>query len=83
MQTLTRQTRPDRWIDRIIAAKAAQKGAVIRRSMIWVDRAMIWVDREIGRDRFMEEVRRRGFRLIETADQFIVICHNGPVRMLS
>jgi len=75
MHVLTRQSRPDQWIDQIFAAKAAEKGGVIRRSMTWVDR-------EIGRDRFLAEVRDRGYHLIETADQFVVICHNGPIRLV-
>lgn len=65
----------DKWIGQMFATKAAQKGAVVRRSMAWVDR-------EVGRDRFLEEIRRRNFHVIQTADQFVVICHNGPVHML-
>ncbi len=75
MQMMTRKSRPDFWIDRLFASGAAQKGAVIRRSAQWIDR-------EVGRDRFFAEVRRRGFHLIRTADQFVVICHGGPVHIL-
>lgn len=63
------------WIVQIFSAKAVRKGAVIRRSMAWIDR-------EVGRDRFMAEVRDRGFHLIQTADQFIVICHDGEIRVV-
>ena len=45
-------------------------------------RSMSWVDREVGRDRFMQEVRSRRFRLLRTADQFIVICHRGPIELV-
>ncbi len=62
------------WLARVFAAKAAD-GHVIRRNIAWVER-------EIGRDRFMAEVRRRGFRLLQTADQFIVVCHSGPIHVL-
>ena len=75
MQTLTRQSPPDYWIEQVFSSKAARNGAVIRRSTRWVDR-------EIGRTRFKTEVRRRGFHLIRTADQFVVICHNGPIEIL-
>jgi len=75
MQMMTRKTPPKDWLNQMFAAKAAQKGAVVRRSIPWVDR-------EIGRDRFQREVRQRGFHLIETADQYIVVCHNGPIRIL-
>jgi hypothetical protein len=64
----------DLWLARIFAAKAAE-GQVIRRNIAWIDR-------EVGRARFMAEVRRRGFHLLQTADQFIVVCHSGPVHML-
>jgi len=75
MHMMTRETRPDYWLNQMFAAKAARKGAVVRRSLAWVDR-------EVGRDRFLQEVRQRGFHLIETADQYIVVCHNGPIRIL-
>jgi hypothetical protein len=75
MHMMTRETRPDYWLNQMFAAKAARKGAVVRRSLAWVDR-------EVGRDRFLREVRQRGFHLIETADQYIVVCHNGPIRIL-
>ena len=75
MHMMTRETQPDYWLNQMFAAKAARKGAVVRRSLAWVDR-------EVGRDRFLREVRQRGFHLIETADQYIVVCHNGPIRIL-
>ncbi|WP_246139385.1 N-(5'-phosphoribosyl)anthranilate isomerase [Falsiphaeobacter marinintestinus] len=59
----------------MFATQAAQRGAVVRRSLTWVDR-------EVGHDCFQAEVRRRGFHLIQTADQYIVVCHNGPIRIL-
>lgn len=64
----------DTWIDRIFAAKAAE-GQVVRRN---VD----WVAREIGIPRFMTEVKSRGFHLILTGDQFVVVCHPGEIRLL-
>jgi hypothetical protein len=75
MHNVMRQTSPDIWIDQMFSAQAARKGGVVRRSQSWVDR-------EVGRERFMHEVRLRGFHLIETADQFVVVCHNGPIRIL-
>ena len=47
-----------------------------------VRRSQAWVHREVGRDVFEAEVRKRGFHLVHTADQYLVICHNGPVHML-
>ena len=70
----TRTTDPEAWVDLVFSAKAAQ-GGVVRR-------AIGWVATEVGHDRFAEEVRRRGFHLLLTQTQYIVICKGGPVRML-
>jgi len=75
MQVTVRRTSPDSWIDQIFSTKAARRGAVVRRSIAWVDR-------EVGRARFIAEIRSRGFHLVRTADQFIVICHDGPIDIL-
>jgi hypothetical protein len=74
MDNLIRHSAPDCWIEQVFAAKAVGKGGVIRRNRYWVDA-------EIGRERFIAEVRKRGFHLLETSDQLIVVCHNGAVRM--
>jgi hypothetical protein len=69
-----RTSDPDAWIDQVFSAKAAQ-GGVVRR-------AIGWVATEVGHDRFVDEVRRRGFHLVVTQSQYIVICNPGPVRLL-
>ncbi len=69
-----RLTAPDSWIAEVFSAKAVSNGGVIRRSRAWVER-------EIGRDRFIAEVRSRGFHLLETGHQLIVICHKGAVHL--
>lgn len=65
----------DPWMRQMFETRAAKRGAVVRRSMAWVDR-------EVGRDRFLAELKRRGYHVIQTADQFIVVCHDGPIRLL-
>ena len=75
MQIVTRTAPPTDWINQIFAAKAVHDGGVIRRRIDWVER-------EIGRERFEAEVRRRGFHLIETGHQLVVICHAGAIRLL-
>ena len=62
------------WIARIFAAKSAH-GQVVRRNRDWVTR-------EIGVGRLMEEVRGRGYHLIQTDDQFVVIRLKGEIRVL-
>ncbi|MGV6847508.1 MAG: N-(5'-phosphoribosyl)anthranilate isomerase [Marinibacterium sp.] len=75
MPSLARPTPPDPWITQLFSTRAARRGAVVRRSMAWVDR-------EVGRDTFLAEVRNRGYHVIQTADQFVIVCHNGPIRLL-
>ncbi|MEL7166807.1 MAG: N-(5'-phosphoribosyl)anthranilate isomerase [Pseudomonadota bacterium] len=69
------QVQADRWIDHMFSAKAVERGGVIRR-------AVPWVEHEIGRTRFIAEVERRGFHLLECGHQFVVICSRGPIRKL-
>lgn len=75
MQTVPNRHSPDSWIDQLFSSKSARRGAVVRRSIAWVDR-------EIGQARFQHEVQRRGDRLLRTADQFIIICHRGPIEIV-
>jgi hypothetical protein len=63
---------PDTWIAMIFSAQAA-KGGVVRRSIAWIDR-------EVGRERFFDDVRRRGFLLLASSNQFIVICNRDPIQ---
>ena len=75
MRTAIQYPHADRWLAQMFATKAARKGAIVRRSLAWVDR-------EVGREQFKSEIRRRGYHLIQTADQYIVVCHDGPIQIL-
>ena len=75
MDTVIGQADAERRIAEVFSAKSMARGGVIRR-----DRR--WIDREIGWDRFMAEVRMRGFHLIETGGQWIVICNTGFLRVI-
>lgn len=75
MDPATQRLSPDGWIAQIFAAKAVSRGGVVRRSVASVER-------EIGRKRFVEEVARRDFHLIECGGQFVVICNSGRIRIL-
>lgn len=63
------------WIDQVFKARAVTTGGVLRRSVAWVEH-------EIGRDRFIGEVRRRGFHMLECGGQFVVVCSDSPIRMI-
>ena len=69
-----RTTSPEVWLDHIFSAKSVMSGGVVRRNRSWVET-------EVGLQRFENEVRARGFHLIEAGQQLVVICHSGPVRL--
>ena len=75
MQIVTRTHAPKDWLAQIFTAKAVAQGGVIRRKAAWIAR-------EVGRDRFEAEVRKRGYHLIETGADLVVICHSGAIRVL-
>ncbi|MBV1866625.1 MAG: N-(5'-phosphoribosyl)anthranilate isomerase [Marinosulfonomonas sp.] len=75
MQPSRQRLNPDSWINLIFAAKAARTGGVVRRSVRWVER-------EVGHARFENEVRRRGFHLVQSGGQYIVICNTGGIRVI-
>ncbi len=63
------------WLARIFSANAAKNGGVVRRKIRDVHR-------EVGRATFIAEVQRRGFHLITCSDQYLVICHDGQLRVI-
>ncbi|WP_317849273.1 N-(5'-phosphoribosyl)anthranilate isomerase [Tateyamaria pelophila] len=66
---------PQGYLLDIFSSKAAREGAVIRRKSRDIDRY-------IGRDVFVSELHRRGYRAVENAGQIIIFCNAEPVRPL-
>ncbi|MCC5999922.1 MAG: N-(5'-phosphoribosyl)anthranilate isomerase [Pararhodobacter sp.] len=66
---------PERWIVQLFSARAVAEGGVVRRRIRDVDRL-------IGQERFLTEVRRRGFRVVRNADQYVIFCNREPVELL-
>lgn len=64
---------PDRWIIQLFSARAVAEGGIIRRKVADVERL-------VGRQRFYAEIRRRGYRAVENAGQFVIFCNHDPVR---
>ena len=64
------------WLAELFAARAARDGAVVRRSARNVEKF-------VGRERFLEEMRRRGFPVVENAGQMLVFCNQEPIRRLA
>jgi hypothetical protein len=66
---------PDQWLRQVFSAKAAIDGGVIRRQVRDVERIL-------GRSSFEAEVRRRGYRMVENAGQYVIFCNREPVRIV-
>ena len=64
----------EQWLRQLFAAKAVNRGGVVRR-------AVRDVERMVGRDRFIEAVAERGFHLVESGGQFVVICNGGRMQV--
>ena len=62
------------WINQVFSAGQVNKGNVVRRSRRTVERYTTFTE-------LKAEVERRGFHLIETGDQLIIICNEGNFRM--
>lgn len=75
MSCLPEVISPEKWIVQVFSAKSVAEGGTVRRKVADVERL-------IGRERFLHEVRRRGFRAVENAGQFIIFCNREPVYIL-
>ena len=64
-----------KWITDIFNAAAATQDGVIRRSVSDVNTYGSVADLE-------QEVRSRGFHLIQTGDRYVVLCHPGVLQVI-
>ena len=64
---------PDAWLIHLFSSQAAREGGVIRRQIRDVERY-------VGRDAFLQEMRRRGFPVVENAGQFVIFCNQEQIR---
>ncbi len=67
---------PQQFIAELFSSRAAATGAVIRRNARDIDRF-------VGREAFLEEMRRRGFSVVENAGQMVIFCNREPIRRLA
>lgn len=67
---------PETWLRDVLSSQAVAKGHVIRRKRRDIERY-------VGMERFLSEVRMRGFRALENRDHVIVICNQAPIRVLA
>ena len=63
------------WINQIFKAQSVRNGGVVRRSRADVKRYASF-------RALKEEVLNRGFHLIRTGDQYVVLCHKGELRVI-
>jgi hypothetical protein len=76
MQNRKSPLSPEVWLHDLFASKAVQEGTVIRRKARDVERFA-------GMDRFMREIHRRGYQVVENSGQIIIFCNRAPVRWLT
>lgn len=62
------------WLEQIFGAKIAQRGGLVRRKKADVHRYA-------SLSQLLREVERRGWHLIETGDQYVIVCNKGTVRL--
>ena len=67
---------PEVWVSHLFASQAAREGGVIRRKLRDIERY-------VGREAFLEEMRRRGFPVVENAGQFVIFCNQEPIRRVA
>ena len=63
------------WIENIFSAKIATEEGIVRRKKSSVERYA-------SRAELIAAVKKRNFHLIETGDQFVVVCNTGAVKIL-
>ena len=63
----------DQWVSHLFSSQAAREGGVIRRKVRDVERF-------VGRALFLDEMKRRGFPVVENAGQFVIFCNREPIR---
>ena len=69
------QTSPEAYLADLFGAKAVRDGKIIRRNLRDIERY-------VGRDAFVSELHRRGFRAVENAGQMVIFCNREPVRIV-
>ncbi len=75
MKDLPAPITPDRRLAQMFGARSAAEGGIVRRKVGDVERV-------VGRNRFLNEIDRRGFHVVENAGQFIVFCNQDAVVVL-
>lgn len=67
---------PEIWLRETFACKAVQHGQVVRRKKRDIEHY-------VGMDRFLDEIRQRGFQAVENREQVVVFCNQAPLERLA
>ncbi|MGE1613540.1 hypothetical protein [Pseudomonas monteilii] len=62
------------WVDQVFASASAQNGGVVRRSRATVDEYSSLAE-------IIQEATDRGFHVVETGDQVVILCHTGAIQV--
>lgn len=63
------------WVENIFSAKIATEDGVVRRKKTTVQRYA-------SKEELIAAVKKRRFHLIETGDQYVIVCNSGDVRII-
>ncbi len=63
------------WINLIFRAGQANRGGIVRRRVRNVKRYA-------SKEELVREVKRRGFHLVRSRNQYIIFCDRGDVRLI-
>ena len=66
---------PDQWLYQVFSPLAVAEGSILRRDIAEVEA-------NLGRQRFLEEVRLRGYSATEENGQFVLILNRTPIRVM-
>lgn len=67
---------PEQWLHTVFSVQAVNKGGVIRRSVYDIERI-------VGRQAFVAELKRRGFRAVENGGQFVIFCNQEDIKIVT
>ncbi|MGB3555933.1 MAG: N-(5'-phosphoribosyl)anthranilate isomerase [Jannaschia sp.] len=67
--------RDEEWLAKLFSPRNLRAGGIVCRDARDVERA-------IGRRDLEQEVRARGFRMVQAGDQIVIVCTGVPVRVL-
>jgi hypothetical protein len=75
MNVMSTPLSAERWMQHLFGSRAVRDGAIIRRKLRDIDRY-------VGRGRFEDELRRRGYHAVENAGQLVIFCNQEPIRQI-